>query len=109
MEIHMQTLKNKKQLSIIMLICILSILVVLVSGFKGQPKSNYESEQSVLHSVKGQLRVSCSYQTSGNSGMSMENQNASEILIFNDFVIIKQVNKSTFIATEKLKYLRWRE
>ena len=104
----MDNFTSKKRQLIVIFICLLAIIAIFTSGFKGQPKVTDHAGNELVHRVAGNLTVSCSYMIDGSHGRNMDNDKASEILIFGDFIIIKQDYFSTYIPKSQIKFLNWR-
>ncbi len=103
---------RKNYLSLVFSIGLLVTVAILVTG------CDQDSEQSsvchkvngpIKHRVNGPIKVSYKFKTSDTGARVATEQDASEILMFERYIIIKEKSGvSTFMPISKVVYLHWR-
>ena len=95
--------RNRHLLSVVSL-CLVAALTLPVSG------CDEDSEELPVYKVDGPVKVSYEYATSDSGSVRSQTPvEASEILLFEQYVIIKlKVGSAQLIPISKIKHLNWK-
>ena len=90
-------------LSLVFSISLLVTVALLVTGCE------QDLEQSSLyHKINGPIKVSYKFKTTDTGGMVASEEDVSEILMFEQYIIVKKKNgKSSLIPIAKVAYFHW--